>query len=150
MKKVYYQNLWNFKLGSQESMNIPIWINIGFQQRKIQDSQNLVDDVFHRLPVTRAQCIFGTEKNQDAGKLLYCDVDDYSQGYGLIREAFRALTKMTSLNLIYHMMILELQTLGLMMLAKTYTFLVYDIRKLLQLLNQLWQSLNLMEISPMT
>ena len=36
--EVNNQNLWDFELGSQESMNVPIWINIGFQQRDRQDS----------------------------------------------------------------------------------------------------------------
>ena len=31
MKEVNNQNLCNFELGSQESMNIPMWIIIGFQ-----------------------------------------------------------------------------------------------------------------------
>ena len=36
--------------------------------------------------------IIGTEKYPDAVILLNCD-DDYSQGYGQIKEVFRALTK---------------------------------------------------------
>ena len=32
MKEVNNQNLWIFALGSQGSMNVPIWIIIGFQQ----------------------------------------------------------------------------------------------------------------------
>ena len=40
MKEVKNQNLWNFDLGSQESMKVPIWTNIGFQQRDRQVSQN--------------------------------------------------------------------------------------------------------------
>ena len=30
LKEVNSQNVWNFELGSQESMNVPIWIAIGF------------------------------------------------------------------------------------------------------------------------
>ena len=33
LKEVNNQHLWNSGLGSQERMNIPIWINIGFQRR---------------------------------------------------------------------------------------------------------------------
>ena len=33
MKKVNNQNLWNLGMGSQKSMNLPLYINIGFQQR---------------------------------------------------------------------------------------------------------------------
>ena len=93
MKEVNNQNLWNFELGSHENMNVPIWIFIGFQQRDRQDSQNLNNDTFCRLPVVSAQCIIGTEKYPDAGILLNYDDDDYSQGYHQIKEAFRALTK---------------------------------------------------------
>ena len=32
MTEVNTQNLWNFELGSQESMNVPIWNIIGFQK----------------------------------------------------------------------------------------------------------------------
>ena len=93
MKEVNTQNLWNFELGTQEGINFPIWIIVGFQHRERQDSQNLANDTFHRPPVTSAQCIIGTEKYPDSGILLNYDGDDYNQGYGQIKEAFRALTK---------------------------------------------------------
>ena len=93
MKEVNNQNLWNFELGSHENMNVPIWVIICFQQRDRQDSQNLNNDTFCRLPVVSAQGIIGTEKYPDAGILLNYDDDDYSQGYHQIKEAFRALTK---------------------------------------------------------
>ena len=92
MKEVNNQNLWNFELQGQENMNVPIWITIGFQQQDRQDSQNLNNDTFCRLPVVSAQCVIGTEEYPDAGILLNYDVD-YSQGYGQIKEAFKALTK---------------------------------------------------------
>ena len=38
MKEANNQKLWNFELGSQENMNVPIWIIIGFQQQDRQDS----------------------------------------------------------------------------------------------------------------
>ena len=93
MKEMNNQNLWNFELGSQENMNVPIWIIIGFQQQDRQDSQNLNNDTFCRLPVVSAQCVIGTEKYRDAGILLNYDDDEYSQGYHQIKEAFTALTK---------------------------------------------------------
>ena len=93
MKKVNNQNLSNFELGSQENMNVPIWIIIGFQQQDRQDSQNLNNDTFCRLPVVSAQCSFGTEKYSDAGILLNYDDADYSQSYHQIKKAFKALTK---------------------------------------------------------
>ena len=93
MKEVNNQNLWNFELGSHENMNVTIWVIIGFQQQDKQDSQNLNNDTFRRLPVVSAQCNIGTQKYPDTGILLKYDDGDYSQGYHQIKEAFRALTK---------------------------------------------------------
>ena len=93
MKEVNNQKLWNFELGSQENMNVPIWINLGFQQQDRQDSRNLNNDTFCRLPVVSAQCVIGTEKYPDVDILLNYDDDDYSQGYIQIKEAFEAVTK---------------------------------------------------------
>ena len=75
-------------------MNVPIWIIIGFQQRKRQDSQNLINDSFCRLHVISVQSNIGMEKYPDAGIISnYDDDDDYTQGYSQIRKAFRAITK---------------------------------------------------------
>ena len=93
MKEVNTQNIWTFELGSQEGINVPIWIFVAFQQLDRQNDQNLNNDTFYRLPVTSAQCIIGTEKYPDSGILLNYNDDDYSQGYGQVREAFRALTR---------------------------------------------------------
>ena len=71
MKQVNNQNVWNFELGSQENMNVPIWNIIGFHQQDRQDSQNLNNDTFVRLPVVSAQCIIGTEKRKNILMLLY-------------------------------------------------------------------------------
>ena len=93
MKEVNTQNLWNFELGTQEGINVPIWIILGFQQQDRQNSQNENNDTFYTPSVISAQCIIGTEKYPDSGVLLNYDDDDYNQGYGQIKEAFRALTK---------------------------------------------------------
>ena len=93
MKEVKNQKLSNIELVSQESRNFSIWFIIGFQQRDRQDSQNLNNDTFFKLPVTTAHCNNGTENYSDAGILLIFDIDDYSQSYGQIRADFRALTK---------------------------------------------------------
>ena len=46
------------------------------------------------MPVTCAQFIFVTEKYPNSAVFLnYDDDDDFSQGYGQIKEAFRVLTK---------------------------------------------------------
>ena len=93
MKQVNNQNIWNFELGSQENLNAPVWIIIGFQHQERQDSHNLNKDTFCRLPVVSAQCAIGTEKNPDAGIRLNYDDDDYAQGYHQIKQALKALTK---------------------------------------------------------
>ena len=93
MNELNTQNLCTFELGTQEGVNVPIWIFLAFQQSDRQNDQNLNNDTSYRPPVTSAQCIIGTEKYPDSGILLNYEDDDYSQGYGQIKEAFRALTK---------------------------------------------------------
>ena len=93
MKEVNTQNVWTFELGTQEGINIPTWIFVAFQQNDRQHDQNLNNDTFVRLPVISAQVVIGTERYPDSAILLNYDDDDYSQGYGLKKEAFKALTK---------------------------------------------------------
>ena len=93
MKEVNTQNFWTFELGTQEGINIPTWIFVAFQQNDRQHDQNLNNDTFVRLPVIPAQVVIGTERYPDSGILLNYDDDDYSQGYGQIKEAFKAVTK---------------------------------------------------------
>ena len=93
MKEVNTQNLWTFELGTQEGINIPTWIFVAFQQNDRKHDQNLNNDTFVRLPVISAQVVIGTERYPDSAILLNYEDDDYSQGYGLIKEAFKALTK---------------------------------------------------------
>ena len=93
MKEVNTQNLWTFKLGTQEGIKVPIWIFVAFQQIDRQNDQNLNNDTFYRPLVTSAQCIIGTEKYPDSSILLNYNDDIYSQGYGKNKEAFKALTK---------------------------------------------------------
>ena len=63
MKVVNTQKLCTFELGTQEGMNIPIWIFVGLLW--IIVGQSLNNDTFYRPPVTEAQCSFGTEKYPD-------------------------------------------------------------------------------------
>ena len=93
MKEVNTQNFWTFELGTQEGINIPTWIFVALQQNDRQHDQNLNNDTFVRLPVISAQVVIGTERYPDSAILLNYDDDDYSQGYGQIKEAFKALTK---------------------------------------------------------
>ena len=93
MKEVNTQKLSTFELGTQEGINFPIWILVGFRRRERQVSQNFSNDNFHRPLVTSGQSNIGTDKNPDSAILLNYDDDDYIQVYGQIKEAFRALTK---------------------------------------------------------
>ena len=85
MKEVNTQFFWTFELGTQEGINIPIWIFVGFQQNDRQHDQILNNDTFIRLPVISAQVVIGTERYPDSGILLNYDDDGYSQGYGQIK-----------------------------------------------------------------
>ena len=93
MKEVNTQIFWTFELGTQEGINIPIRVFVAFQENDRQHDQKLNNDTFVRLPVISAQVIIGTERYPDSGILLIYDDDEYSQGYGQIKEAFKALTK---------------------------------------------------------
>ena len=44
MKEVKTQFFLTFELGTKKGIKIPIWINVGFQQRDRQDSQSFKDD----------------------------------------------------------------------------------------------------------
>ena len=93
MREVNTQNLWSFELGTQEGISVPIWMIVGFQQSDRQNDPNLKNDNFYRPLVTSAQCIIGTEKYPDSAILLIYNDDDYSQGYGFIKQALKYLTK---------------------------------------------------------
>ena len=69
IKAVIFHELCNFELGSQESVDVLIWIIVGFQQRDLKDSQNQGTDTFCRLPVMSAQCKTEKENYLDAGIL---------------------------------------------------------------------------------
>ena len=64
------QIFWTFELGTQEGINIPIGITVGFQQRDTENSQSLNNDTFYRPQVTSAECIIGTGKYYDSAILL--------------------------------------------------------------------------------
>ena len=93
MEELNTRNLWTFELGTQEGIIVPIWIFVAFQQNIRQKDQDLNNDAFYRPLVTSAQCIIGIEKYPDSGILLKYNDDYYTQGYGQIKEAFKALTK---------------------------------------------------------
>ena len=93
MEEVNTQHLWNFELGTQQGINVPILFFVGFQQMDRQVSQNLNNDIFYGPPVASSHVVIGTERYHDNGLLLDYKDDKYSQGYGQIKEAFKALTQ---------------------------------------------------------
>ena len=93
MKELKTEILWIFELGTQEGINVPIWIFVALQQNDRQNDQDLNIDNFYRPLVTSAQCIIGTEKYPDSGIFLNYNDDNYLQGYGQIKEGFKAPTK---------------------------------------------------------
>ena len=129
------QNFWTFELGTRERFNIPVWIFLVFQQNDRQHDQNSNNDSFVRLPVISAQVVIGTERSLDSSILLNYDDDDYSQGYGQLKEAFKALTKDDILKPNITDMILD-RLMKLIILVTVYTLSLYDIRKVLKTLNQ--------------
>ena len=54
MKEVITQTFWTFELGTQERINVPIWVFVAFQEMNKQNDQNLNNDTFVRLPVLSA------------------------------------------------------------------------------------------------
>ena len=60
MKEVNTQIFWTFELGTQEGLNVPIWIFVVFQQMDRKNDQNLNNDTFYRMPVTSTQVVIGT------------------------------------------------------------------------------------------
>ena len=112
---------WTFELGTQEVINIPLWIFVGFQQRDRQDSQNLINDTVYRPLVTSSQCVIGTAIYPDSANFLNYNDNGDSQGYGQTKEAFRALPKMISLNHINPNMSFD-QLIMVMVLVILYTF----------------------------
>ena len=62
IKEVNTRNFRTLDIGTQEGINVLIWIFVDFQQRDKENSQNLNNDSFYRPPVTSAHCVIGTEK----------------------------------------------------------------------------------------
>ena len=62
MKDVESRKFETFELGTQEGINVRIWIFVGFQQINRQHSRILNNDSFCKPPVTSAHCNIGTEK----------------------------------------------------------------------------------------
>ena len=69
MKELRAQNLWNFKMGTQEGINVPVWFFVFFKQSAREIDQKLNNDTFCRLPVISRQCFSENENYPDSGIL---------------------------------------------------------------------------------
>ena len=123
VKEVKTQIFWTFELGTQEGINVPIWIIVGFQQSDRQHDQNLNIDTFYRSPVTSTQCIIGKEKYPDSAIFSNYSDDDYSQRYSQSKKILEHFQMTIYSNRIYLMMILD-QLMMVIILDIIYTFLI--------------------------
>ena len=57
----YVRKTWNFHIGTEESINNPIFKFIELQQQNQKGAQSHTTDSFFRLPVVSAQSISRTE-----------------------------------------------------------------------------------------
>ena len=122
MNEVIIQNLWNFNLGSQENMKVPICIFKGFQQRNRQDSQNLNNDTYCRLPVILLKLVV---EMKGTLMLVYFQIIMMmiiARASIILKKLLNSSEKRTSFNHIYQIMFLNLQLLGLVMLVILCTF----------------------------
>ena len=93
IKELNNEHFWSFEIETQEEINVPVWVYVLFQQNERQHDRNSNNDTFYRMRVSSVQVNIGTEKYPDSGSFLNYDDGDYFQGYGQVKEAFRALTK---------------------------------------------------------
>ena len=114
--------------------------SFGLKQRDRKDSQIMNSDSFYRLPAFGAQCISRRKNYPDAGIILNCVNDEYSQAYSQLKEVFEALSEMISLNHLYLIMVSDQQTVMLpgrmtKLLVKIFMFSIYVIKLNSQLPN---------------
>ena len=55
IKEVNTQDSWNFEIGTQNSVNVPIWIIVGFKEKDRQNSQIFNNFAFYRSPIKSAR-----------------------------------------------------------------------------------------------
>ena len=55
MAEVKTQSLRTFELGTQEGVNVPVWIIVSFQQMERQNLETLNNETSYRPPVASAQ-----------------------------------------------------------------------------------------------
>ena len=80
MKEVKTQNLKTFEIGTQEGLNVSVWILMGFQQSERPDSKLLNNGwfVLWTSSINGSMHYWNRTKHPDSGIILNGDDDDYS------------------------------------------------------------------------
>ena len=91
MKGVTTENNRSFEHSVGDSIDVPIYVIVGFMQNDQFNQQHQNSDKFYRPSVINAQCNISSEKVPEAGINCECAVDNYSQAYGEIVSCFRHL-----------------------------------------------------------
>ena len=91
MKDVKTEKNWTFELGVGDSIDLPIFIILGFMQRDQFNQQHQNNNTFHRPSVVSAQTIIGRENFP--GRNCSYVIDKFSQAYGGIASCFRHLAE---------------------------------------------------------
>ena len=121
-----------------KKIDVPLFINVRFQQRGRLDSQLCNNDAFDRSLVSNAQCLMRTDKEHDDGLYLNYLDDEYSQNYTQFIKVFGCLAKDDILrsNMFDH--VFRSSNLANSGIQDGYNHYLFDIqyRKISRLLNQ--------------
>ena len=135
LKEVSTQRPWIFELGTQEGLNVRIWVFAGFQQMVRKKTQHLNNNNFYGPPVTSAHVLIGKKRCPDNSLLLDYNDDKFSQGYEQRKEAFKASTQDDILQPYksedHFRSFNDGDNIGY-----GYTLPIYDIRKIMKVVNQ--------------
>ena len=118
-KDVNNNNNWTFELGNSNNESCPIFVIVGFQARKKNDSQIHNNATFDNFPISNAVCKTGSEKYPDDGIECDYDRDKYDQAYSEIENFYHSKSETNLLN-----PIIDLHKLG-----TNYNFYVFDLSK---------------------
>ena len=93
VKDITSENNWSFELGVGDSVDMPIYVIVGFMQRDQFNQQHQNNDTIYRPSVVKAQCIVGSEKFPDTGRNCNFAIEKFLQEKGEIVSCFRHLAE---------------------------------------------------------
>ena len=89
-KQVNTNSSWNFELGVEAGMQLPIYVIVGFQSAdRLGPAQTQNNGVFDQLPIIEAYCKIGSVKYPDESINLDYLRNDYDDGYNEVLKFFR-------------------------------------------------------------